>query len=91
MAGHLDKVGRSLGAAVASYNQAVGSLETRVLVSARRFHDLDVTDEELATPRAVETATRPVTAAELVEDERSGVQAPRRPGHATGVATGESA
>jgi hypothetical protein len=44
-----------------------------VLVAARRFRDLDVTDEELESPRAVEAATRPVTAAELVEDERSGV------------------
>jgi DNA recombination protein RmuC len=54
MSGHLDSVGRSLNAAVGHYNQAMGSLESRVLVSARRFQDLSVTDDELARPRAVE-------------------------------------
>lgn len=54
LGGHLDHVGRSLNAAVGHYNHAVGSLETRVLVAARRFHDLSVTDEELPAPRPVE-------------------------------------
>ncbi len=70
---HLDKVGRSLGAAVTSYNQAIGSLESRVLVSARKFTDLDVTDADLVSPRPVESSPRPPTALELVEDGRSGV------------------
>ena len=73
MGGHLDRVGRSLGAAVTSYNQAVGSLESRVLVTARKFTDLEVTDAELVSPRPVESAPRSPTALELVEDDRSGV------------------
>ncbi|MFM6848827.1 MAG: DNA recombination protein RmuC, partial [Terrabacter sp.] len=65
MAGHLDKVGRSLNASVVAYNQAMGSLEGRVLVSARRFADLGVTTEELESPRQVETVPRSPAAPEL--------------------------
>ena len=58
LTGHLDQVGRSLNAAVGHYNQAVGSFESRVLVAARRFQDLSVTGEALASPRQVESSTR---------------------------------
>ncbi|MTV44680.1 DNA recombination protein RmuC, partial [Streptococcus pneumoniae] len=40
MQDHWAKVGRGLNAAVESYNRASGSLESRVMVSARRFEDL---------------------------------------------------
>lgn len=65
MAGHLDRVGRSLNASVVAYNQAMGSLEGRVLVSARRFADLGVTSEPLDEPRQVETVPRSLAAPEL--------------------------
>ncbi|HEU4811796.1 MAG TPA: DNA recombination protein RmuC, partial [Nocardioides sp.] len=65
LGGHLDQVGRSLNAAVGHYNQAVGSLESRVLVAARRFNDLSVTDEELSSPRQVESTTRSLGSPEL--------------------------
>jgi DNA recombination protein RmuC len=65
MAGHLDRVGRSLNASVVAYNQAMGSLEGRVLVSARRFADLGVTTETLDEPRQVETVPRSLGAPEL--------------------------
>jgi DNA recombination protein RmuC len=58
MSGHLGKLGRSLDSAVAAFNQAVGSWETRVLVAARRFEELDATDDCLVAPRPVETASR---------------------------------
>ena len=59
MGSHLTKLGRSLDAAVGAYNQTVGSWESRVLVAARRFDDLEVTDGELATPRRLQTVARP--------------------------------
>ncbi len=68
MGGHLDKLGRSLTGAVTSYNKAVGSLETRVLVSARKFVDMEVSDDELASPAPVTEAARPLTAAELLDE-----------------------
>ncbi|MDA1028386.1 MAG: DNA recombination protein RmuC [Bacteroidetes bacterium] len=40
MADHLNKVGRDLGGAVTSYNKAVASMESRVLVSARKFKEM---------------------------------------------------
>jgi DNA recombination protein RmuC len=40
LADHFERLGRSLGRATEAYNQAMGSLETRVLVQARRFPEL---------------------------------------------------
>lgn len=58
-ASHLDKVGRGLDAAVDSYNKAVGSLESRVLVSARRFPELGAQGTaEIPEPAQIESTTR---------------------------------
>ncbi|HET7534098.1 MAG TPA: DNA recombination protein RmuC [Nocardioidaceae bacterium] len=68
MGGHLDKLGRALTGAVTSYNKAVGSLETRVLVSARKFAEMEVSGDELFSPAPVTEAARPLTAAELLDE-----------------------
>lgn len=65
---HVAGVGRGLSAAVTAYNRAVGSLENRVLVTARRFAEMGVVgagEKELAVPPPVEAATRVLQAPEL--------------------------
>jgi DNA recombination protein RmuC len=62
---HVDKLGTALGGAVTAYNRAVGSLESRVLVSARKLAEMGVSDEELFPPVQVETAPRQPQAPEF--------------------------
>ena len=59
---HVENVGRGLDRAVEAYNKAVGSLESRVMVSARKFVELGapVTDE-IAELSPIETTTRNLT------------------------------
>ncbi len=66
MGEHMDRLGRSLNRAVADYNGTAGSLESRVLVTARRLHDLRVVGDELPSPRMADGTARPLTATELV-------------------------
>ncbi|HKC55641.1 MAG TPA: DNA recombination protein RmuC [Vicinamibacterales bacterium] len=58
-AGHLNEVRKRLDGAVQSYNQAAGSFEGRVLVTARRLKDLKVTTaEELPPAESIDTVPR---------------------------------
>ena len=81
LARHVDKLGKALGNAVTMYNQTVGSLESRVLVSARRFSQLGLVDAELEPPAPVEETTRALSAPELVAEIAVG-DAGTRPGGA---------
>ncbi len=66
LGGHIARLGSALRAAVARYNETVGSLERKVLVSARRFTDLEVTTSTLVGPRPVDASVRPLQAVELL-------------------------
>ena len=59
LVGHFDDIGKNLDRATQAYNKAVGSMETRVLVSARKFKELGVAGgDELASPRTVDATSR---------------------------------
>ena len=59
LAGHITGVGANLDRAVEAYNQAVGSLENRVLVSARKFAELGASvAEEIPELEPIETTAR---------------------------------
>jgi DNA recombination protein RmuC len=64
LGGHTSRLGRDLQRVVEDYNSLVGTLERRVLVTARRMNELDVTDTELPELPLVEAVPRPVTARE---------------------------
>ena len=66
MGGHVDKLGRSISSVVRDYNTAVGSLESRVLSSARKFKELKFVDQELPAPQMLEAGPRPLATPELV-------------------------
>jgi DNA recombination protein RmuC len=76
-AGHFAKAGRALDSAVDAYNKAVGSLETRVLVTARKFPEHGAGGEPLPDVAALERQTRPLFVPE-VDDGDGIVELPTR-------------
>jgi DNA recombination protein RmuC len=69
MLGHLDKVGSALASGVGAYNRTIASLESRVLVTGRRFTELQGL-AELREPRQVEVLPRSIDTVARVVDER---------------------
>jgi len=67
MADHFAKLGRNLGGAVQSYNQAMGSLEHRVLSSARKFKELGSVSQaaEIVSLDSLDQIPRELQAPEL--------------------------
>lgn len=64
---HMNKLGNGLKNALEAYNQAVGSLESRVLVTARRFPALGaVSEQELPLLDPIDRAPRAITAPEKI-------------------------
>jgi DNA recombination protein RmuC len=67
MGDHFSKLGRNIHGVVDAYNQSVGTLEKRVLVSARRLKDLDVVSqsEEMADMVVIEKTVRDLNSPEF--------------------------
>ena len=68
LGGHVTAMGQSLSRSVESYNRFVGALESRVLVTARRMHELHLASEAPAPIEPLEAAPRSLSAAELTGD-----------------------
>jgi DNA recombination protein RmuC len=68
MAGHLSRLGDAIDKSVAAYNAAVGSIESRVLVSARKLKELEAAapDDVVAPLEPVDREPRRLAAPELV-------------------------
>jgi DNA recombination protein RmuC len=65
---HVDGLGKALTNAVSSYNKTIGSLEGRVLVSARKLSQLGVVEAELNAPTPVQETVRTLSAADLIPE-----------------------
>jgi DNA recombination protein RmuC len=71
IAEHAEKLGRSITSTVKDYNVFISSLESRVLVTARKLNDLDENQlgtDEIISPTPLESAPDSITASELQKD-----------------------
>ncbi|MCW2804217.1 MAG: rmuC [Propionibacteriaceae bacterium] len=68
MGNRFDKLGRALRTSVNAYNETIATVEGTVLVRARKFRDLKVSEKELAALTPVDESVRQIQAPELVDD-----------------------
>jgi len=73
MAGHVEKLGRSIESTIKNYNGFVGSMERQVFPTARKLQRLDESTV-LGTLDAIEESPRELTAMELVAELEQGEQ-----------------
>lgn len=62
---HIDKTGRGLETAIKAYNSMVGSMESRVLPTLRKFKETGIAVGEVEDLKAIDTAPRQLSAPEL--------------------------
>jgi DNA recombination protein RmuC len=80
LARYLAEIGGGLEKANKAYNSAVGSLEQRVLVAARRFKDLGAASgAEIPPVEPVELALRAITTPSLPGASEAGTEGPTSP------------
>jgi DNA recombination protein RmuC len=68
MGNRFDKLGRALRTSVNAYNETIATVEGTVLVRARKFRDLKVSEKELGALTSVDEPVRQIQAPELVND-----------------------
>ena len=78
LGGHLNKLAKGLSSATQAYNQAIGTLESRVLVSARKFKELGAAGPgaEIQELPQIETTPRVLQSPELVAPADPAGQSP---------------
>lgn len=64
---HVTSMGQSLARSVEHYNRFVGTLESRVLVTARRLHELGIAEDPGVSVDPLESAPRSLSAPELLD------------------------
>jgi len=62
---HVDKTGRGLESAIKAYNSMVGSMESRVLPTLRKFKETGIAVGDIEDPKAIDTTPRQLWAPEL--------------------------
>jgi DNA recombination protein RmuC len=63
-----DKLGRALRSSVNAYNETIATVEGTVLVRARKFRDLKVSEKDLPGPSQIDEPVRQIQAPELIDD-----------------------
>lgn len=75
---HVGGMGTALRRSVEAYNAMVGTLESRVMVTSRRMHELGLTQGKAGELTALDSAPRPLATAQWIDDELEAVaQRPR--------------